>query len=187
MPPKVEDFDIKVTLISTEKVCTDVESLKVRNAGMVLLHPFMKALFKDLGLFEGENFIGEKSQERAACIWQYLATGCDVFQDIDMHMAKILCGYPLGKAIDSLPVGEYERNVCLKHLMRILNYWDLASDIDELRYRFLGRYGILNKDRDAYHLYVEQHADDDAIDGSFRSPVTVRWPWQTDAVVVYWE
>lgn len=186
MPVKLETFDITVTLNTETTPNISRQGVVVSNAGMVLMHPFAKQVFEDLGLLEGLDFISQKSRERAVCIWQYLATGRDDFLDRQMLIPKILTGYSLNKTVDPLPISEFEREVCRRHLDRLLRYWDLASDLDELRRRFFDRKGVLEKGQEGYNIYIEHKSDDDTVTGSFQSPVSVRWPWQRESLLVFW-
>ena len=65
------------------------------NAGIVLLHPFLKNLFTRLGLVKDNVFVDEDA--RVTCIYliHYLGTGRTEAGEYELPLAKLLCGLPI--------------------------------------------------------------------------------------------
>lgn len=187
MSVEFEELHIKVTFSENQPELKDKVGSIISNAGMVLLHPFMDKLFKDLGLLEGKQFVGDIAGEHAACLWHYMATGSENVTEIDLMLPGLLCGIRLESVHRiSLPVSSYEKEICTRHLIRILEYWELASNIEELRRNFLRRGGVLEKHVEYWSLQVAQNRADDLVDGTFQSPVVIQQPWQRVALHVHW-
>ena len=70
------------------------------NAGVVLLHPFLKHLFKRLQLLKGPAFRNQQCRSKAVLLLQYLATGDEKVADYDLVLPKYLCGMPANWPMD---------------------------------------------------------------------------------------
>src|SRR6218665_3630308 len=70
----------------------DTEGALGRNAGLVLLHPFLLYFFKELDLLEGEDFKNESDRGIGVHLLHYLATGREQVPDFECLFEKYLCG-----------------------------------------------------------------------------------------------
>lgn len=71
------------------------EGIPVRNAGLVLLWPFLGRLFSRLQLTDGKNFLGDRELSRAIRLTEYLVTGRTDMEEHQLALNKVLCGAPL--------------------------------------------------------------------------------------------
>jgi len=84
--------------LDTPKPQSD-EVFTISNAGLVILGPFLKHFFSNLGYLEDKNFKDQSSQERAALLLQNLVDPNAEYAEEDLLLNKILCGIPIHRSI----------------------------------------------------------------------------------------
>lgn len=150
------------------------------NAGMVLLHPFLKPFFEDLGLVKAGKFENKKAQRRAAALLHYLATGKTEMAEYDMAMPKLLVGLPLERTVDRrIDLTDLERTEAENLLNAVIKHWKSlgSTSADGLREGFLKRYGKLTHRSDGWLLQMEAKTLDILLD---------RLPWGFGIVQLSW-
>lgn len=150
------------------------------NAGIVLLHPFLKPFFEDLGLVKAGKFENKKAQRRAAALLHYLATGATEMAEYDMAMPKLLVGLPLERTVDRrIVLTDLERTEADNLLNAVIKHWKAlgGTSADGLRDGFLKRYGKLTHRSDGWLLQVEAKTLDILLD---------RLPWGFGIVQLSW-
>jgi len=161
----------------------------VVNAGIVLLHPFIKRFFKKVGLLENDRFISPDHQQRGICLLHYLATGETVFPEEELLLLKHLCNYPLQRPVPrELPISEFERTEAGTVLEAAIAHWTALkrTSVEGLRINFLQRKGLLEKDAMGYTLHVETHAADVLLDQLPWGLSVVHFPWLPDLLTLKW-
>ena len=84
--PKNEEVVTRDTSIKSEEV---IEGEYVQNAGLVLIHPFLKHFFSHCNLLDEDKQL--KDPERCAHLLHYIATGRTKQAESDMVFEKFLC------------------------------------------------------------------------------------------------
>jgi len=187
MKVELTDLQVQFTLSESLGAQPTATRVEISNAGMVLLHPFMEKLFRDLGLMESVTFSHNAARCRGIYVWHYLASGFEDDADINFLLPKLLCGLsPNATLCKEVPISDFERSICSNHLCRLLRYWDLAPDIESLRRDYLGRSGTIQNINGLWTLRVDHRELDNRAEGSFQSPVTIRHAWQKEPLEVYW-
>ena len=159
------------------------------NAGMVLLHPFLKQFFGRMQLLEENLFKDTESQSRAVLLLHFLATGQDKVREFEMLLPKFLCGMPANQPMDhTLVLSELEKEAAQSLLWAVVAHWGALGNTspDGLREGFLIREGKLEKSQAGWKLHVEQKAIDVLLD---RLPWTlsmVKLTWMPDILRVEW-
>ena len=165
----------------------------VDNAGLVLLHPFLSALFQELGWADGMGFVQPNFHQRAVLLTQYLVHPADIFPEYQLRLNKLLCGYPLE---DTLPLHpdedaarEHEKAVQL--LQNVLRQWTLNgqpanSSIQGLRDSWLRRRGKLVRREHYWVLQVEQKAFDVILNSLSWNTRMIQLPWMQEVLWVEW-
>ncbi len=164
-------------------------SWQVQQAGIILLHPFLPAFFKKVGLVEGGQFLHPDSRQRAVCLLHFLATGELIFPEPQLLLAKFLCRYPLEAPIPrALPISTFEQDEAIQLLQAALGHWKALKNTspDGLRVNFFQRSGLLIRENGLYTLHVEQHAADILLDQLPWPLSMVRLPWMKDLLTVKW-
>lgn len=85
--PQIKRREIEFSL--TEK------ELYFANAGLIVLHPYIKYFFKAVNILEKDGKIMEANYSKAAQALYYLATGKENVYESNLVFEKFICGIPL--------------------------------------------------------------------------------------------
>jgi hypothetical protein len=151
-----------------KKKNTDIDQdLFIKNAGLILLNPFLQPLFKELRLLNKDNFfISLEEKMRAVLLTEYIATGELIFEEHQLVLNKLLCGYTIGEPIISeLIITEEEIKEVEDLLNQVIQNWRMNgspvnSTIEGFRTSFLQREGKLKLHDTNWKLQVEQKTYD---------------------------
>lgn len=165
------------------------DSIYVKNAGLVLIHPFLPRFFTNLSLIENEGFIKPEFHQKALLLLHFLATG---EMEVDEHAlvtAKLLCGYPLHRPVQkqfNLTAGE--KDECELLIKNIVGQWDILGNTtaDGLRQGFLQREGKFTSEKGKQTIYIEPQAIDLLLDYIPWSISMVKLPWMNDILWIDW-
>lgn len=157
------------------------QDISVKNAGLVILWPFLKIYFNMLELLnEKGDFRSIKERERACHLLQYLAIKQSYGDELYYPLNKILTGYPLDQPLSyEITMTQKEIDVSQALLKNVLKQWNAlkGSSVDGLRGSFLIRNGILVPSPNGWLLTVEKKAYDILMD---------RLPWGIGMIKLSW-
>ena len=167
------------------------QSYYIRNAGIVLLHPFLPAFFRKLELVKEADFIDEAARQRAIHLIQFLATGEEGLPEYELVLPKFLCALPLDVPINRFQeLSGEEKAESQKLLKAAIDHWGALGSTSPagLQEGFLQREGKLEKRRQGWYLSVEQKTIDILLD---RLPFgwglgMVKLPWMEEILRVEW-
>jgi hypothetical protein len=137
--------------------------LYVSNAGLVLLWPFLPALFRRLGWVEGKDFVNGKVRARAVRLLQFVADGGEGQPEYELVFNKILCGMPLSKPFPRLaPLTAEEKEEVRQWLQAVFARWDKLAHatVGSFQQSFLQRPGVLLWQSGKWNLKVESRGYD---------------------------
>lgn len=160
----------------------------VTHAGLVLLHPFLRIYFEDVGLLTNNRFCHEYGQQVAIRLLHYLATGQTNAPEYELVMPKLLCGWPLNEPVmSSIDLPEAVLTEGRNLLKTVITYWEVLKNtsIDGLQEGFLQRSGKLTQ-TDNWKLQVEQQSIDILLSRLPWGLSMVKLPWMSDILVVEW-
>ncbi len=171
--------------ISPEDLC----DFTVDNAGLVLLWPYLKPYFTELGLVTGRAFTDTAAQHRAIHLLQYLAAGDNAYEEHDLVFNKILCGADLTEPIDmhfEITAQEIEESEGL--LRAVIDNWKAIgkTSVNSLRGSFLNKEGTLKKTGQGWQLNIERTTIDMLIDRLPWGLSMIRLPWCEEMIYVEW-
>ena len=162
----------------------------IKNAGVIILAPYLSPLFKELGLFDGKVFISDEAKERAVYILQYLATGEEeVFEEHEMVLNKILCGVGIGAPLTlSFVISEKEKEECLNLLQAVADNWTALKGTSRtgMRDAFFMRDGILEQQANGWNLKIEKTTIDILLDKLPWGISILQMPWSKEMIFVNW-
>jgi hypothetical protein len=163
-------------------------AIAVADAGLVLLHPFLPALFEARGLAAGGRFPDDSAQQRAIHLTAFLASGEGAPREPDLVMAKLLCGWPLDEPVVPSPVTDDDRAEAEELLAAAIGHWTALGDASPaaLRETFLARPGRLTETAEAWRLEVERSGADVLLDRLPWGLSPVRLPWMPRPLFVDW-
>ncbi len=163
--------------------------ITANNCGLVLLNPFFKKYFEDLGLTQDNAFISEAARGRAVLLLNYLATGKNEAAEFDLALQKILCGYPADETlVTSIKLTKKEKADSESLLKAVVNYWEPMRNTSIVGFRetFLQRAGNLEMRESGWMLKVEHKTLDILLGKLPWGFSTIRLPWMKDLLSVDW-
>lgn len=171
----------------TDKNPTEDFHTPVENAGLILLHPFLKPFFIETGLMENNQFT---NPELAAHVLHFLATGNEKAWEFELQFEKFLCGIPPDEPLEQeLLIPEAMKTEAENLLNAVLEHWEaLRSDsTDLIRYEFLQREAkIIEEEFQTTRLVFERKAQDILLDKLPWNLGIVKVDWKKDLLFVEW-
>ena len=174
--------------VSPEPVREGTE-LYLRNAGLVLLHPYLPAHFEHLGLVKDKAFVDEGARQKAIYQLQHLATGDEQEPEYSLTLNKLLCGHPLEQPLARDTVlSEAERAEAENLLKAVICNWPALKNTspDGLREGFLLREGKLTRNPFDWLLQVEQKTLDILLGRLPWGLSLIKLPWMPEMLRVEW-
>jgi hypothetical protein len=165
------------------------DTLYVGNAGLVLVGPFIPALFARLDLTREGAFVDDAVAGRAPHLLQFVVDGGEPAPEHELTLNKLVCGLDLWTPLTrDVVVSASERETIESLLRAMIERWSIigATSVAGLRETFLRRDGALTLGPEAWRLLVEPRPFDmllDQIPWGFR---TLRLPWMAQVLHVDW-
>jgi hypothetical protein len=171
-------------------IFTDEEGIYIDNGGIIILHPFLTVLFKELNLLdEKDQFNSADCMERAVVLLHFLQTGDIKYEEQLLGFNKIICGMnPEDNLSVEISLTQNEKSECEQLLDIVIGYWEAlkGSSRDALRETFLTRAAKLSFKNEIYLLQVERNATDILIDRLPWGFGIIKFPWLSHLIHVEW-
>ncbi|MEM8528258.1 MAG: contractile injection system tape measure protein, partial [Bacteroidota bacterium] len=168
---------------------TTAQAFYIENAGIILLHPFLKPLFTACDLLEGKGFKSPTEQYKAIYLLHYLASGNTNAHEYELVLAKFLCGLALNHPIPKDIELKKETLKEADHLLKtIIQHWSALGNTspDGLREGFLQRTGKLVQDQDKWRLQIEPKTIDILLDRLPWGINMIQLAWKKELLIVEW-
>ena len=165
------------------------ETVEVRNAGLVILWPFLTKYFDLLEMTEKGEFKTDDVASRAVLLLQYLATGRSAAAEHELLLNKVLCGLLPGLPVPrEIELTQKEIDTSEMMFKGVLQNWEKLknSSIDALREGFLIRDGYLREKEFIWEMKVEKKTLDILMQSMPWSFGTIKLPWMKKRLVVEW-
>jgi len=166
------------------------QGIFVSNAGLIILHPFLAGLFRELKLTnENNEWLQPSFQARAVLITQYLITGMEETDEHLLVLNKLLCGYSSEDTLERhLILTDEEKKEIASLLQTVITYWEALKNttIEGLRNTFLLRDGKLTINENGWLLQIEQKAWDVLLDTLPWGTSMIKTPWMNELLRVQW-
>ncbi len=164
-------------------------SIYIRNAGLIILHPFLTELFTRVGLLADKHWKDIFSQHIAVQILEFLGSGKEDFQEFNSSLNKILCGMDISEPVE--PVIELHASIkseCGDLLIEVIGHWNILKNtsVETLRETFLQRNGKLTQADNGWLLHVEQKGVDVLLNSLPWGIGTIKLPWTEEKLYVEW-
>ncbi len=180
----------KPVLFSTQQSISDEEQTIVFNAGLVLVHPFLKYFFEGLNLLDKELMFKSQSEAfKAVHLLQFIATGLELTEENDLPLNKILCGLDISEPVPkNVFLSEEEKEECIFLIKTVLERWEALKTTNPaaLRETYLQRDGILKRSGQSWTLVVERNTFDIMLEKLPWSYSLVKLPWCEQILYVEW-
>ncbi|WP_257670731.1 contractile injection system tape measure protein [Parapedobacter tibetensis] len=168
---------------------TEDEIIYIDNAGLVIVHPFLKPLFETLGLLTERDGAEPEVNCVAPVLLQYLLQGDEAITESQLPLNKILCGLSPEAFVScdvKLPAGSAQ--ACEELLVAIIDHWSALKNTSPagLRETFMQRGGKLTKIETGWRLEVEAKGVDVLLSHLPWGIGAIKLPWMNDMLVVEW-
>lgn len=163
--------------------------IALNQAGIVLLHPFLRRYFAAIDLLTADQFRDEPSQHAAIALVHYLATRQLDPPEYELVLPKLLCGWPLNAPVEAVSLPQAALDEAEQLLQSAIDHWDALKHTrpDGLREGFLQRQGKLTQIGDrAWKLQVEKQAIDILLTRLPWGISMVKLPWMNALLTVEW-
>lgn len=162
--------------------------IAVADAGLVLLHPFLPALFEARGLAAQGRFADDAARQHAIHLTAFLATGELSPREPELVIAKLLCGWPLDETVAPATLGDADAAEGDALLRAAIDHWTALGQASPaaLRETFLLRPGRLGRSAEGWRLEVERRGTDVLLDRLPWGLGAVRLPWMRRPLFVEW-
>jgi hypothetical protein len=174
-----EDFDADESFNS--------KSCYVQNAGLILLHPFIKDLFKNCDLIDDNHLIANK--ELAAHLLHYTAAKKENDYEQTMLFEKFLCGIPLNESIKrEIKIDDKHKKHIEEMLDAAVEHWSALKNTSTaiLRTEFLQREGKLDWSESNPKLTIERKTQDLLLEKIPWNISIVKIPWIDKLIYTQW-
>lgn len=186
---KKVDNGIENPIVEKEIKSKQSKDVYVNNAGLVLLHPFLTALFEELKLTKDNQWINEEAQQKAILISECLVTGKKEFSEFNLPLNKIISGVDVENALEiNISINARIEDACEELLTEVIGHWSVLKNtgIESLRETFLQRNGKLTPVDKGWLLQVEQKAVDVLLGKLPWGIGIVKLPWMKEIIYVEW-
>jgi hypothetical protein len=167
-----------------------LKEIAIQNAGLILLHPFLKQFFLITKIINERNEIAISKQDIAVQTLHYLATGNENTFEANLVFEKFLCGIPIQIPIqkESL-LTEKIKVEAISLLSEVIKNWPALKNTspDGLRQMFIQREGkLIQKEDKNLKLIVERKAQDVLLERLNWNISIIKLPWLKELVHVEW-
>lgn len=170
-----------------------MEQLKttpVKNAGIVLMAPFLPRLFQYLNLLENHNkFVDKDAQIKAVFLMLYAAEEKTESPENTLFLNKMMAGINEAEKIpQTMRLSLVEIKTVNDMLSSAKQHWEKmkTTSLIALRESFLQRDGILEDKEEYCELKIGDKAYDmllDSVPWNFRM---IKFPWMKKRLLVNW-
>ena len=164
---------------------------EIMDSGLVLLAPYLPALFERTGCIEKGVFANEESQRKALAVLKYAAYGKYAEPPKDAALMNLLCNLPVSPVLyaDELPkVSDSEKELIDSLLNAVIANWKAVGRMspDGLRGTYFVRNGTLETAGASDMLTVETKTFDILLDKLPWGYSTIKHPWMKKVLNVKW-
>ncbi|MAJ50084.1 MAG: hypothetical protein CMB82_00495 [Flammeovirgaceae bacterium] len=163
--------------------------IEIKNAGIVIVWPYLDRFFQMLEMTEKGQFKTEGDAIRAVHLIQYLVKGSSETPEHELLLNKILCGINLAIPVPlKIELTDKEKKTADLMLNGVMQNWKKlkSSSIDAMREGFFIRQGFLEEKDDFWELEVEKKTIDILLKSLPWGFGMVKLPWMSKRMIVNW-
>ncbi len=160
--------------------------IRIGNAGLVLIAPYLGAFFKTTGLVQ-DHVLADPA--RAIALLRCCAFADTACLEQELVLEKLLCGLTPAESPGPLPLlTATETEECEALLTAVIANWSVLKQTspEGLRQAFLQREGILRHNDSGWQLKVQRQPHDILLDFLPWSYSILKLPWMQDMMFVDW-
>ncbi|GGG23408.1 hypothetical protein GCM10011344_25190 [Dokdonia pacifica] len=183
----IDTYIKEITTQREELVFTNTGTYYVPNAGLIILHPYLKHFFRNCEITNDNNEIINK--ELAIHALHYLATKKEQQLESQMLFEKFLCGVPVKTPIRRhIQLSDTIKEQAEELLTSVIENWGVLhnASTDLLRHEFLQRQGKLSFKEDNPKIVIERKTQDILVDKLPWGIGICRFPWLDHMIFTNW-
>ncbi|MEP7377634.1 MAG: contractile injection system tape measure protein [Chitinophagaceae bacterium] len=161
----------------------------VKYAGVVIVFPFIKALFSETKLITDGEWTNAECRNQAIHLLRYISTGQQETPEYDLVLEKLFCGVAIDEPVPrKITLTGNEIAEAHAVLRSVIEHWIVLKNtsIDALRATFLQRDGVIVKKDDGWLLQVERKTEDVLLESIPWGYSTISLPWNQYLIHVEW-
>jgi hypothetical protein len=162
----------------------------INNAGIIILHPFLEALFRELGLLtEKHEFVSGESRLKAAVILNYLFERKDEYRDWEMTLNKVICNISRKDVFPAdIKLTGAEKAECDNLLDTVAGHWTAlkGAGAEAMQATFFRREGRLSAVENSWLLQIGHKTEDILIQKLPWGLGVVKFTWNDKPIFVQW-
>lgn len=161
----------------------------IKNAGLVIIWPYLTRYFDMLEMTDEGKFKTENDAIRAVHLLQYIATGTAMAPEHELLLNKVLCGLKVATPIPlEVVLTDKEIETSKMMIKGLLQNWEKlkSSSIEALREGFLTRDGYILEKEKTWELKVEKKTLDILMESMPWAFGTIKLPWMKKRLNVEW-
>ncbi|MFD1614234.1 contractile injection system tape measure protein [Gelatiniphilus marinus] len=194
-PPNEKDAFLKTNATKEqevkeqEKEIESDKSIYINNAGLVLMHPFLKHFFINAKLADSKGNLMDSEKETAIHLLHYLSTKQEQQLESELVLEKFLCAYPINQTMQRFTALPPELKLMAEEVLQsAITHWDALKNTspDGLRTGFLQREGKLIVENNNCKIIVERKAQDILLDKMPWNIHLIKLPWLDNLIFVEW-
>lgn len=166
------------------------QGIHVHNAGLILFHPYLPMLFRELNwLDEKKQFRSPAVQQRAILLLQFLLNGKSKQAEHVLAVNKLLCGWPLEKPLNlQQRFSANEKEAVREMGLSLIEHWTVlkSTSLRGLLESFINRKGVIQKTADGWQLQVETRSIDILLESLPFGIQTIKLPWNEFIIHTTW-
>ncbi len=187
------EFNEQIELLNTKIVENKIEDVSetrsylVNNAGLILLHPFLKHFFNSCGFLNKENKLIKPIQ--AVHLLHYVATKKEQQLESNLIFEKFLCNLPIKHSIPrNIKLSEELKEKSEELLKGVVQNWEILkkSSPDLIRNEFIQRSGKLDLTKENPNITIERKTQDIFLDKLPWNISMCKLPWMKSFIITDW-
>ena len=163
------------------------KSYIIKNAGLILIHPFLKQFFASCNLSNDKNEIIKPTE--AVHLLHYVATKKEKQLESNLIFEKFLCNVPIHQTIErNITLSDELKENAENLLQSIVQNWEILknSSSDLIRNEFIQRQGKLDLTKDNPHITIERKTQDILLDKLPWNYSLCKLPWMKTLLFTDW-
>lgn len=174
----------------TPKYFEEGERVHISNAGLILFHPYLPYVFKELKWINDEKkFADENSQQKAILFLQYLINQKSRQAEHELLLNKILCNWPINKPVKAKIIFlKKEKKAAVELIESLKEHWKILKNTSRqgLIKSFVERKGTIQQRGEGFLLQVEKNTIDILMESLPFGIQTIKLPWNEYLIHTEW-
>ena len=166
------------------------EKVQIANAGLVLFHPYLRYVFKDLEWINDKHqFVNKKAQQKAVLWLQYIINSKSRHPEHSLVLNKILCGWPVNKPLTTRCNFSKKEKLAVQDLIDALKeHWSVLRNTSAhgVVKSFIDRPGMIQKTGKNFLLQIEKNTIDILLESLPFGIQTIKLPWNAYIIHTEW-